>query len=129
MGKLLDGNKKILEFVRFIIVGVIATVIHYSIYCLLWRFFGKELNLAYTLGYGISLFFNFITSNYFTFKTSVSVKRGVKFVIAHCINYLIQIGLLNMYINIGAPSIIAPIFVFMVATPLNFIMVRTALKR
>lgn len=129
MLKLSNKNSNILEFIRFVIVGGIATVIHYSIYYLFQSFIGIELNLAYTLGYGISFIFNFIASNYFTFKTRVSAKKGVKFAIAHCINYLIQIGLLNIYINVGVPSVIAPIFVFIVAIPLNFIMVRSVLKK
>ena len=128
MLKLLNKNIKILEFIRFVIVGLIATIIHYSIYYLFQSFMGIKLNFAYTLGYGISFIFNFIASNYFTFKTKVSAEKGIKFVIAHCINYLIQIGLLNIYINIGIPSVIAPIFVFIIAIPLNFIMVRLALK-
>ncbi len=120
-------NKKILEFIRFVIVGGTATVIHYIIYYLL-QLTNIKFNLAYTIGYGISFIFNFIASNYFTFKTEVSINRGAKFTVAHIINYLIQMLLLNIYINIGIPNNIAPIFVFMVAIPINFVMVRFALK-
>lgn len=120
-------NKKLLEFIRFVIVGGTATVIHYVIYYLL-QVTGIEFNIAYTIGYGISFIFNFIASNYFTFKTDVSVKNGAKFTIAHIINYAIQMILLNIYIKVGIPSSIAPIFVFVIAIPVNFIMVRIALK-
>lgn len=120
-------KSKILEFVRFVIVGGIATSIHYLIYYLL-QLANIKFNLAYTLGYAISFIFNFIASNYFTFKTDVSVKKGAKFTVAHIINYFIQIILLNIYIFTGIPKYIAPLFVFIVAIPVNFIMVRLALK-
>ena len=125
----MSRNKNIFEFIRFVIVGTTATMIHYSIYYLLQSIFNIELNISYTLGYGISFIFNFIASNHFTFKTKVSVKKGAKFIIAHCINYLIQIGLLNFYIKIGIPKVIAPVFVFVISIPLNFIMVRSALNK
>lgn len=128
MLELLDKNNKIFEFIRFVIVGGTATIIHYSIYYLLQNFFNIELNISYTLGYGISFIFNFMASNYFTFKTKVSAKKGAKFTIAHIINYLIQIILLNIYIIIGISNKLAPIFVFIVAVPVNFIMVRLALR-
>lgn len=126
---MVSKNKKIFEFIRFVIVGGTSTIIHYSIYYLLHNLFNIQLNISYTLGYGISFIFNFMASNYFTFKTKVSVKKGIKFIIAHFINYLIQIGLLNVYIKIGIPSVIAPIFIFIVSIPLNFIMVRRALNK
>lgn len=129
MLRLIDKKFKLLEFIRFIIVGGTATIIHYSIYYLLQKFIGVKPNLAYTLGYGISFIFNFIASNYFTFKTKVSAKKGIKFSIAHCINYLIQIGLLNVYIKIGISSVMAPIFIFILSIPLNFIMVSRALNK
>lgn len=122
-----NNKNKILEFVRFVIVGGIATIIHYSIYYLL-QLTNIQFNLAYTIGYIVSFIFNFIASNYFTFKTDVSVRKGAKFTLAHIINYFIQIVLLNIYIFIGIPKVIAPIFVFVVAVPVNFIMVRFALK-
>lgn len=87
-----------------------------------------KINIAYTIGYAISFIFNFIASNYFTFKTNVSVEKGIKFLVAHIFNYLIQIILLNIYVFIGIKQNLAPIFVFPVAIPINFIMVRLALK-
>ena len=82
----MSRNKNIFEFIRFVIVGTTATMIHYSIYYLLHSIFNIELNISYTLGYGISFIFNFIASNHFTFKTKVSVKKGAKFIIDKFLN-------------------------------------------
>ena len=124
--EILKLDNKIGQFLRFILVGGTATVIHYVIYMLLSKI-GILLNIAYTIGYALSFIFNFIASNYFTFKARPNVKGGIKFMGAHTINYLLQIILLNLYLRIGIPHFIAPIGVFIVAIPVNFILVRKAL--
>ena len=115
------------QFCRFVLVGGIATVLHYGIYLGI-NALGIPINLAYTLGYGLSFIFNYIASNYFTFNAIPNAKSGIKFIGAHCCNYLLQMVLLNIYIYIGIPQTIAPIGVFVIAIPVNFILVRIAFK-
>lgn len=122
------NNKKIKEFIRFVIIGVIATAIHYGIYFLLGKF-NLQYNIAYTLGYGISFIFNFFASNYFTFKTKPSTEKGVGFALAHAFNYALQMILLNTFIYLGISNLIAPIFVFAICIPTNFFIVRFALTK
>lgn len=120
-------SPKVGEVLRFGIVGVIATIIHYAIYLLfkLWL----NVSLSYSLGYLISLFANFWLSNKFTFKTDPSVKKGLGFGVSHLINYLLHILFLNLFIWIGISSNYAPIPVFFIVVPINFLLVRTALKK
>ena len=115
------------EFIRFAIVGVIATAIHYGIYLLLKQCI--NLNVSYTIGYIISLLCNFYLTARFTFKTETSVKRGAGFIASHGVNYLLHILLLNLFISIGIPSSYAPIPVYCIAFPVNFILVRTVLRK
>lgn len=114
------------EIFRFGIVGVIATGIHYGIYLLLnlWL----NVNLSYTLGYIISFVCNFYLSNVFTFKTQPTVRKGVGFAFSHAVNYSLQIVLLNIMIFCGIPQKYAPIPVWAISIPLNFILVRFFLK-
>ena len=44
--------KRLSEFIRFVMVGVFATALHYGIYFLLQKFI--NVNIAYTLGYALS---------------------------------------------------------------------------
>lgn len=125
--EILKGDTKIGQFCRFVLVGGTATVIHYAIYLGL-KSLGMQLNIAYTLGYGLSFIFNYIASNYFTFNEKPNAKNGIKFVGAHCCNYLLQMVLLNIYLFLGVPEAIAPIGVFVIAIPVNFVLVRTAFK-
>lgn len=115
------------EFIRFAITGVIATAIHYGIYLLLKQVI--DLNVSYTLGYVISLLCNFYLTARFTFKTETSVKRGAGFLASHGVNYLLHMLLLNLFISIGIPSSYAPIPVYCIAVPVNFILVRTVFRK
>lgn len=124
--KLLN-EKSIGEIVRFVLVGLLATAIHYAIYYVLLSATGH--NLAYTIGYIISFVSNFILSSLFTFKVSLSVHRLAGFAMSHLLNYLIQIVLLNVFIWMGVSASIAPLPVFVIVVPLNFLLVRYALKR
>ena len=114
------------EFIRFAIVGAAATVIHYGIYLLLRLVI--DMNLAYTAGYLISLCCNFIMTAKFTFKVQASVKNGAGFIASHAVNYLLHMILLNLFTYMGLSQQIAPIPVYCIAIPVNFILLRTVFK-
>lgn len=115
------------EFVRFGVVGLVATAIHYAVYYFLQCF--VNVNLSYTLGYLISFCFNFALSARFTFKTNATAKRGVGFALSHLINYGIQITVLNLVLWIGLPQNIAPLPVYLICIPVNFLLVRFVFKK
>ena len=56
--------KQIPEFLRFVMVGLFATGLHYGIYFVLQKFI--QVNVAYTLGYVLSFVANFYLTAYFT---------------------------------------------------------------
>ena len=114
------------EAIRFCIVGVLATIVHYGIYLLLKGVI--NVSVAYTIGYVISFIGNFVLTNVYTFKTQATAKKGIGFVICHVINYLLHIGLLNVFIWLGVPSSLAPIPVYCIVVPVNFLLVRKVLK-
>lgn len=121
------------EFIRWAMVGAVATAIHYGIYLLLKEFVfpSSELwvNAAYTIGYIVSFFGNFFLSAYFTFKEKPSIKKGFGFGLAHLVNYLLHILFLNIFLWLGVSANIAPIFVYVIVVPINFLMVRFVFKR
>lgn len=122
------NNPKINEFLRWVLVGLFATIIHYGIYYLLKEcFFSQDefcLNIAYTIGYVISFFCNFFITAYFTFHKKPSFEKGLGFGIAHAINYFLHIIFLNLFLFWGLSSTIAPFYVYVIVVPINFIMVR-----
>ena len=123
-------SSKLREFIRFAIVGTIATGIHYGIYLLLLWIFDIEqeetfyTNIAYSIGYVMAWFCNFYMSAHFTFKSQTSVRRGIGFALSHGVNYLLHLVFLNLFLWLGMPETLAPIPVFCIVIPINFVLVR-----
>lgn len=115
------------EFLRFCIVGLIATGIHYGVYLILnlWA----NVNIAYTIGYVVSLCCNLWLTAHFTFKKDVTPKRTGGFVVSHLINYVLHIVLLNLFLWLGLSNEIAPIPVYCIVVPINFVLIRTVFNR
>ena len=58
-----------------------------------------------------------------------SAGKGVGFTLSHIVNYLLQSGFLNLFIYVlKVPETWAPLPVYAITVPINFILVRTALK-
>ncbi|MBR4311036.1 MAG: GtrA family protein [Akkermansia sp.] len=147
------------QFVRFFVVGVGATIVHWGVYVLLnYLFELKEeqkvaLTITYTLGYIISFVGNYIASLKWTFKTNGSVSKGAGFMFSHLVNYGMHVGLLNLFLLLGvgeflvsalqfcAPWLVElvpamgnaanllPLPVFAIVVPINFLLVRFFLTR
>lgn len=114
------------EFIRFGIVGGLCTALHYGIYYLLQS--SINVNIAYTMGYVLSFIANFYLTSYFTFRTSPSWKKLFGMGGAHAVNYALHIVLLNLFLYIGISKEWAPIPVFAIAIPVNFLLVRFVFK-
>lgn len=114
------------EFIRFGVVGTLATALHYGIYYLLQR--SIDVNIAYTVGYLLSFIANFYLTAYFTFGTAPSWKKLIGMGGAHAVNYVLHMILLNLFIRIGVPQEWAPLPVFAIAIPVNFLLVRFVFK-
>ena len=111
--------KQIPEFLRFVMVGL------FCYRAALWHLFLSckkfiQVNVAYTLGYVLSFVANFYLTAYFTFGQPPSWKKAFGFGGAHLTNYLIHIGLLNLFLRLGFSRPLAPIPVFLIAIPVNF---------
>lgn len=116
-----------LEFIRFGIVGVIATAVHYGIYYILLNVINP--NWAFTIGYLLSFFMNFWLSAKFTFKAEATAKRGVGFALSHLVNYGLQMIVLNVSLKLGVPETLAPVPVYLICIPVNFLLVRFVFKK
>ena len=82
-----------------------------------------------TIAYAISFAFNFTASTRYTFRVKASVSHGAGFALSHAVNYLLQIAVLNVAIWLGVDESWAPIPMFAICVPVNFILVRFFLKR
>lgn len=114
------------EAVRFGMVGALATLLHYAIYYVLQHY--MPAGVAYTIGYLLSFIANFYLTAYFTFGEKPSWKKLAGMGGAHGVNYLLHITLLNVFLWMGISRELAPIPVFAIAIPVNFLLVRFVFK-
>lgn len=110
------------QFLRFCIIGALATGIHYGVYFLLQHWI--NLNIAYTAGYLISFVVNFMATNYFTFQTKPTLKKFVGFTGSHGVNYILHMILFNLFLYLGIHRLVAPLIVISVAALVQFTILR-----
>ena len=115
------------EFVRFAVVGVTATGVHYAVYWLLQHVL--NVNVAYTAGYLAGFVLNFYLTARFTFRTRPSWTKLFGMGAAHAVNYGLHLALLNLFLWVGLSNERAPLPVFAIAVPMNFLLVRFVFKR
>ena len=115
------------EVIRFGIVGVLATLLQYAIYWVLIHWLAPTISM--TIGYAISFAFNFVASTRYTFRVEASAKRGAGFALSHAVNYVLQMLMLNLAIWLCVSKQWAPIPMFCVCVPVNFLLVRFFLKK
>jgi putative flippase GtrA len=121
------NNERVKEMSRFVVVGILATAIHYVVYYVLLPYMSH--NVAFTVGYVVSFLCNYGLSSRFTFRVGTSVQRFVSFGLSHATNYFIQMVLLNLFIGLGVSEPLAPLPVYVLAVPINYLTVRFALTR
>ena len=112
---------------RFLNVGVIATIIQFVTYRVCLHYMSPT--VANTIGYIVSFAFNFYASTRYTFKVKTNARHGLGFAFSHVVNYLMQTGLLNLFIWLGVSKDWAQIPMFCICVPTNFVLVRYFLKR
>lgn len=118
------SKSKRYQFIRYCTVGSLAAGIHYGVYFVLQEYELVNLNIAYTIGYATSFICNFFMTSYFTFRSNPSLKKALGFGGSHLVNYLIHMGLFNLFLSLDVNQEIAPLFVLAVAVPVNFVMLR-----
>ena len=107
---------------RFGLVGVLATALHYGVYLGMKRL--VPITVAYIIGYGISFIANYFLTASFTFQKKTSIRTGLGFLGAHLFNLALQTGLLHLFMLLGVGSGLAPLPVYAIAIPINFLLVR-----
>lgn len=115
------------EIIRYAIVGLVATAIHYGVYLLCQLVMSP--NVAYTIGWIVSLTVNMFLTAHFTFRSSITLWRAGGFIASHVVNYLLHISLFNFFLWCGVGQKWAPLCVFCIVIPVNFILVRFVFKK
>lgn len=110
---------KFRQVVRFGIVGTISSAIHYGVYYLLLQIVNA--NIAFTGGYAVALIGNYFLTTFFTFRSQPTPTNAAGFSFSHVVNYLLEIGLLNLFLFLNVGELLAPILVMVIVVPINFL--------
>ena len=116
------------EVLRFAITGTLVTFILYAVYLPLSFIMPNSVGIAYTVGFVITCITNFLLSNYYTFRTKPTFDRAILFCIVQFINYMLQILCFKFFILLGVSNVWAPVPVWVFIFPINFLLMRVALK-
>ena len=116
------------EVLRFAITGTLVTFILYAVYLPLSFIMPNSVGIAYSVGFVISFITNFLLSNYYTFRTKPTFDRAILFCIVQFINYMLQILCFKFFILLGVSNVWAPVPVWVFIFPINFLLMRVALK-
>ncbi len=115
------------EIIRFGITGVISTITTYAVYYICLKFTNPS--IAFLIGYGVAFVVNYILTVIFTFKVKASVKNGLGFVVSNVVNFFLCEAFLNLFIYIGVSKHWAPIPMYAVCIPINYLLVRFVMKK
>ena len=121
-------RERLREILLFGVVGTTAMGIHYGLYYLLLAYL--PVNAAFSVGYLVSFLCNFLMTSFLTFRVKPSTGRFVRFAASHATNYVLQILLLNIFVRaVGMSEETAPVPVYAISVPVNYLLVRMAMKK
>lgn len=125
----LQGTDRVGEFLRFCVVGAIATAIDALVFYMAIPFMSYP--IALILGYGISLLFNYFLTILWTFREQPTLQNAIGIVTAHIINlFVVRMGLMRLFINIlSLPTRIAFLPTLAISVVTNFFIVRYFVKQ
>lgn len=123
--KIITGDSRLSEILRFCLVGGMATVIQYGIYVVFVDAVHVKAVPSTLISYAISFIFNYILSSYFTFHKKPSTQNILGFVCSHAINMGMQTGIVAIFKGIVGNTL-ALLPAFAICIPLNYLMVRFA---
>lgn len=124
-----NSDPKVGEFIRFCIVGVIATALDAGIFYLVRMFASYQ--IALVSGYCLSLTVNYLLTIYWTFKKKPSTSNLVGVIAAHMFNlFVVRMSLMWIFVDVaGIPDRIAYVPTLLISMVTNFLVVRFAVNK
>ena len=120
-------HQSLREAVRFGITGVVSTLVTYGVYYILLKWLRPT--FSFTIAYMAAMVVNYLMTTLFTFKVNANTKNALGFIVSNGINYGLCTLLLNMFIWLGVSEQLAPIPMYAISIPVNFLVVRFVMKK
>lgn len=111
-----------LEFIRFILVGIINTFNYYICYLFLHSILEINYMIAHVSGFSISLVISFFLNSYFTFKVKPTLSKFLQFPVTQLFNIAVSSFFVYLFVeHLRIDSTIAPVLSIFITVPLTFI--------
>ena len=118
--------KQLPEFVRFVMVASCDSSALRIVFCITT---GYQCKHSLYTGICSQLHRQFLSDCLLYLRPEALMEKSLGFGGAHLCSYLLHMGLLNLSLWMGIPKPLAPIPVFAIAIPVNFLLVRFVFKR
>lgn len=115
------------ELLLWALGGGINTVLTYGLYLALDL--ALSYRFAFTISYLVGIVFAYFYNSLVAFKTPLSLKKFFQFPLVYVVQYVLSVGLLEVLVQVlGISTTLAPIFVFVIVTPVTYLLSKWILK-
>ena len=116
------------ELSRFLIMGVVNTVVGYALF-LMFNIF-VHYALAYSLAYAVGIVFSYFMQTVWVFRVKPSWQSFLMFPSVYIVQYTLGVFLLAMLVEyLSVPETFAPLMVIIMSIPVTYVMTRFILKK
>lgn len=115
------------QFARFLVVGVINTVLGYGLYLVAVQL--MDYRWAYTLSYVVGITISFLLNTLFVFRERLSFRKFLQFPAVYVVQYVAGLAMVWLLVSrMGLAEALAPLVVIPATIPITYILSRTIIK-
>lgn len=121
------GNEKWMKLIRYLVIGILTTVVSFLTFWLLCYLMGIEPNLANMLSIACAVLFAYITNKKVVFKSKKDnlkelTKEAISFVLSRGLTILLEIGGMFMMVTLlSMEAMLSKVLISILVTILNYV--------
>jgi putative flippase GtrA len=116
------------ELRRFLIAGMINTLVGYFIYVFLLLI--VKYTYAYLISFVLSVCFSYWINSRFVFRVRMSIKSMFRYPIVYSVQIMFSMVMMYLLVEkLFFPKIIAPLIVVAITVPISFILSRKIMNK
>ncbi len=114
------------QLIRFCLVGASGVIVNMAVFAVAFKIWHIEHTLAAIIAFAVAWSTNFALNKHWTFRRhNLGVwRQGFRNLTVSMVGLAVQLGLLNLFVVLGAYEIWAQLASIALVTPLNFLLNR-----